>query len=206
MIPIMPKTSRRRFLSMSALAPLLAATRALNLRAQGLGGQFAMPSQPPCTDSRKATPEVKSPEDYKPAPKRSQIAEGMLNGPTIVFSGSVIGLTCGNVKNARIDLWQSDLSGHYDQGTNYRGYQTTDGDGKFSFLTIKPGVSPGRAPHFNVRIEPPGKPIFETQLFFPDDPRNSKDPAFKPELVVKVDPASKNSMRELMTFNFILNI
>ena len=202
----MAETTRRRFLRAGAVAGaglLLARNR---VSAQGLGGQFAMPSQPPCTDTRKATPEVKELEAYKGAPTRSQIADGILNGPTIKIVGSVIGLTCGNVKGARVEMWHADPHGAYSEGLNFRGAQTTDTQGQFSFVTIRPGHPPGRAPHINVRILPPGKSAFATQLFFPDDPQNAKDPAYKPELVLKTEASKDTSSQTVFSFNFILNI
>jgi hypothetical protein len=52
-------------------------------------------------------------------------------------------------------------------------------------------------------VEPPGKPAFTTQLFFPDDPRNRSDPQFKPELVMKVTGGSAGKSA---VFNIVLNI
>lgn len=200
----MAETTRRRFLRAGAVAGAGLVAGWPGVSAQGLGGQFAMPSQPPCTDTRKATPEVKTLEAVRPAPTRSQIAEGVLNGPTIEFVGTVIGLTCGNVKGARVDLWHADPAGTYPEGLNYRGAQVTDEHGRVTFVTIVPGALPGRAPHLNVRIQPPGTPMFSTQLFFPADPRNAKDAAFKPELVMKSD--AKNNRLAVFTFDFILSI
>jgi protocatechuate 3,4-dioxygenase beta subunit len=44
----------------------------------------------------------------------------------------------------------------------------------------------GRARHLGVRVHPPDKPPFTTLFFFSDDPGSAKDPAAKPELIMKV--------------------
>src|SRR5262245_19820880 len=174
----MAETTRRRFLRASAVAGAAALIARNRLSAQGLGVP-AMPSQPPCTDTRKATPEVKSLESFKPdAPQRSLIAEGGIAGVLLTFTGTVIGLTCGLIKNARIDVWHADIRGEYDmKGFNHRGYQLTDDKAAFTFQTTPPGAAAGLSPHINIRIQPPGKPAFNTRVFLGPGGTESKDPA-----------------------------
>jgi HAD superfamily hydrolase (TIGR01549 family) len=138
----MAETTRRRFLSAGVVAGaglLIARNR---VSAQGLGGQFAQPGQPPCTDTRKATPEIKNLGAFKPnAPVRTLIAEGGIAGVLLNFSGTAIGLTCGIIKNARVDVWHADIRGDYDmKGFNHRGAQMTDEKGAFAFQTTPPGA------------------------------------------------------------------
>ena len=201
----MAETTRRRFLSAGVAAGAGLWIARNRVSAQGLGGQFAMPGQPPCTDTRKATPEVKNLEAFKPnAPVRSMIAEGGIAGVVVNFSGTLIGLTCGVIKNARIDVWHADNRGEYDmKGFNHRGAQMTDDKGAFAFQTTPPGPAAGLPPHINVRIQPPGKAPFTTRVFLGPGGTVSKDPAAPPELVVKV---GEQNGKRTATFDFVLNL
>jgi hypothetical protein len=77
--------------------------------------------------------------------------------------------------------------GVYDAtGFRLRGHQVTDENGAYKVVTIVPGPAGGQARHLGVRVHPAGKPTFTTLLFFSDDPGSAKDPAAKPELVMKV--------------------
>lgn len=72
---------------------------------------------------------------------------------------------CAPFANVFVDVWQCDKDGNYSQyggnflqSTNYtnqnflRGRQTTDANGKVSFISIFPGWYPGRAPHIHVEV------------------------------------------------------
>jgi protocatechuate 3,4-dioxygenase beta subunit len=201
----MAETTRRRFLSAGVAAGTGLWIARNRVSAQGLGGQFAMPGQPPCTDTRKATPEVKNLEAFKPnAPERTLIAEGGIAGVLLAFSGTVIGLTCGVIKGARVDVWHADIRGEYDmKGFNHRGAQKTDDKGAFGFQTTPPGAAAALPPHINVRIQPPGKTPFTTRVFLGDGGTASKDPAVPAELVAKVE---QQNGKRTATFNFVLNL
>ena len=201
----MAETTRRRFLSAGVVAGAGLLVSRQRMAAQGLGGQFAQPGQPPCTDTRKATPEIKNLEAFKPnAPVRTLIAEGGIAGVVVSFHGTVIGLTCGVIKNARVDVWHADIRGEYDmKGFNHRGAQMTDDKGAFGFSTTPPGAAAGLPPHFNVRIQPPGKTPFNTRVFVPAIGTPLKDPAVPPELIAKV---GQEGGRQTVTFDFVLNL
>ena len=187
--------------------PLAAAAGARLLAAhQGGLGQFtgSSPAPPPCTNTRTATPAVAA-SDYKAkAPVRSSLIDPGMTGPKLTISGAVIGLTCGNVKGATVELWHADGRGLYDAaGFKFRGQQVTDKDGKYTFATIAPGAVAGRAKRLNAKITVPGKTTLTTQLFFSDDPLHAKDPAFKPELLLTITGPADN---RAAAFDFILNI
>jgi protocatechuate 3,4-dioxygenase beta subunit len=200
----MPRTTRRRFLERSLLAPaLLLARPFLGAGQRGLD-QFVLPA-PSCTDTRVPTPAVGEAHDFMPgSPERSSLADRGTVGTKLILTGSVIGLTCGPVKGAILDVWQADASGRYDdKGFFLRGHQLTDAQGRYHFETVVPGAFGNRARHLDVRVQAPGKPILATQLFFPGERLNARDPYFRPELVVKM--TGENDAKTAV-FDFILNI
>ena len=87
---------------------------------------------------------------------------------------------CTPVKGLFVDLWQCDAKGNYSEYTDQldgnftnnhflRGRQTTDTNGKVSFISIYPGWYPGRAPHLHLEIKSgSGKSLLITQVAFPD--------------------------------------
>ncbi len=151
---------------------------------QGLD-QFAT-AAPPCAPGTQATPAVPRDATYRAgAPVRSALATAGQAGTPLHLDGTVTGLTCGRVEGAQVDLWQADARGVYDTtGFTLRGRQVTDADGRFHFDTIVPGAAGSRAPHLGVRVQVPGKADFSTELFFPDSPRNARDPRFRSELLL----------------------
>jgi protocatechuate 3,4-dioxygenase beta subunit len=191
--------SRRGFLQTLCAVPFVWRARARAAQPpQDLSGFM---TDKPCDPNAKATPAV-APVAFKPgAPARTA-----LGGATLVLTGSVIGLTCGRIKGARVDFWQADAHGAYDTaGFGHRGYQLTDKDGHYRLETVVPGPPPGHAPHIDVRVEPPGTPAFTTQVFFPDGAKNVKDPNFRSELVMK-KMAGSGSAGLVATFDILLNL
>jgi protocatechuate 3,4-dioxygenase beta subunit len=83
-----------------------------------------------------------------------------------------------------------------------RGHVFTDGEGRFSFRTIMPGLYPGRTRHYHVRIQAPGESsVLTTQFYFPEERRNRTDGLFRRELVMQV---AKADLRLLARFDVIL--
>jgi protocatechuate 3,4-dioxygenase beta subunit len=89
---------------------------------------------------------------------------------------------CEPLPDAVIDLWQCDAAGIYsgvsgrgqanqaEGGKSLRGFQTTDAQGRASFMTIYPGWYQGRAVHIHFKIRtttaPSGAYEFTSQFFF----------------------------------------
>jgi protocatechuate 3,4-dioxygenase beta subunit len=202
--------SRRRFLThVTGVAGVVTAAR-FEAGQRGLD-QFVIPS-PPCTEAD-LTPAVREPHGFKAgSPARTSFIEAGVTGSKVVLTGFVIGIKCGRVKDARLELWQADPRGAYDmQGFRFRGYQLTDAEGRYRLETIVPGPIAKRAPHIGARLTPPGQPPLSTILFFPDDPRNAADPQFAPKLVMKRGSAFKPQSElpkdiQAFRFDFILNL
>ena len=177
----------------------------LRLRSgQGLSGFGSGP--PPCDPNKKPTPAAAAGPDYKAgAPERTSLLEPGLAGTRTVITGTVSGVTCGLIKRALLEFWQADASGVYDRaGMKLRGRQYTDANGAFRLETIVPGSTGKRAPRIHVRVTPPGKPAFTTQLFFPDLPQNKTDAEFKTELQMTA-AATRGGVKNA-TFDLLLDI
>jgi protocatechuate 3,4-dioxygenase beta subunit len=84
-----------------------------------------------------------------------------------------------------LDFWQADDAGQYDNaGFRLRGHQYTDRDGRFALTTVVPGIYPGRTRHVHVKAQAPNQPALTTQLYFPGEPRNSRDSLYTPALLL----------------------
>ncbi len=92
---------------------------------------------------------------------------------------------CAALEGAFVDIWQCDAKGNYSEysgqldgdftSENFlRGRQTTDTNGKASFISIYPGWYPGRTPHLHVEVKSgSGASLLITQVSFPDDVSNT---------------------------------
>lgn len=187
----MPPGSRRQALtSLAQAAAFLIVLPARGLaRAQDLGAFAAGPR--PCSPDEQHTPSSPAGPDFKPgSPQRSSLLEPGMAGARLVLTGTLSGIHCGPIARAVVDFWQADANGVYDKaGFRLRGRQLTDAEGAFRLNTIVPGPHDTRAPHLHVRVQPPGKPAFTTQFFFPDQPQNALDTEFRSELVMTVTAA-----------------
>jgi protocatechuate 3,4-dioxygenase beta subunit len=121
-------------------------------------------------------------------PQRITLIEPGSKAPRLVVSGQVLSPSCQPLKGALLDFWHADEQGEYDnQAFRYRGHQFTDADGRYRLETIVPAEYPGRARHIHVKVQPPGGRVLTTQLYFPDQPGNSRDDLFTPALVMRMD-------------------
>jgi protocatechuate 3,4-dioxygenase beta subunit len=174
-------------------------------RAQGLGGFTTTAGAPPvCTNTREATPATRE-DGYKPkAPERTSLREAGIAGTLLRLSGSVIGLRCGAIKDARVEYWQADADGRYDNASfRLRGQQRTSAQGAFAIDTIVPGPAPGRARRIHLRVTPPDHAPLTTTVFFPDDPARTQDPDFKPSLVLTFTPSTTG---KAATFDVVFDL
>jgi protocatechuate 3,4-dioxygenase beta subunit len=199
--------TRRDFLTscLSFPAAALISSSGAAHAAQGLG-QFATPgAAAPCKLNEKATPAAPQGPEFKPgSPARASFIEPGVTGHRLVLTGTVSGLTCGPIKGAVVDFWQADAHGVYDRtGFHLRGHQSTDQAGHYRLETIVPGAVSTHAPHLNVRVKPPGKAVFATQIFFPEAPQNKKDAAFRSELVMKITDGRNG---KTAAFDIVLNV
>ena len=136
------------------------------------------------------------------SPARTTLMQAGMGGTRLVLTGRVLTTTCTPVAGARLDFWQADASGSYDNsGYRLRGHQVTDAGGHFTLTTIVPGEYPGRTQHIHVKVKPPGRPELTTQLFLPGEPGNQRDAIFDPSLVMRVRDTGSG---KAATFDFIV--
>jgi protocatechuate 3,4-dioxygenase beta subunit len=110
-------------------------------------------------------------------------------GQRVTVFGRLVDARCMPIGEAQIEIWQVDPFGRWLLATGGdlaspnavfagAGRTYTDQNGNFSFITAFPGALKGRAPHFNIRVRASDEKPFDTVLYFADDGRNAKDPAF----------------------------
>lgn len=171
--------TRRRFLlaSTSTMASL------------SLSEAIAQPAPLDATPECRNGPTVRQTEGpfCKPrSPERVDLRESGAKAKTVELAGSVLQRDCKPVARALVDLWHADEGGDYDdRGFRYRGHVFTDTEGRFRFVTVLPALYTGRTRHFHVKVQAPGRPLLTTQLYFPNESGNSRDPIFRRELVMK---------------------
>jgi protocatechuate 3,4-dioxygenase, beta subunit len=115
-------------------------------------------------------------------------------GSLMVLEGRVLDEDGRPVPNALVEMWQANASGKYPHEVDQRpapqdpnftgaGRMLTDGEGRYRFVTIKPGAYPvpnsnnwWRPPHIHFSLY--GHAFASrliTQMFFPGDPLNERD-------------------------------
>ncbi len=92
----------------------------------------------------------------------------------IRIGGRVLDGEGAPVFDAMVEIWQLDEGGGRPDGFGW-GRCGTDNDGRYEFVTVKPG-GPG-APHVSVLVFARGllKPLL-TRIYFPGEPGNASDP------------------------------
>lgn len=83
---------------------------------------------------------------------------------------------CGApIPSAELHIWQADQAGHYDSHINTSSWDCrailfTGPDGRYSYLTLKPGPYTGRPTHIHIKVFAPGFHGLTTQLYFNEEP------------------------------------
>jgi protocatechuate 3,4-dioxygenase beta subunit len=177
--------------------------RGLSARGLAASEQSAsLPLTPACDDGDDdPTPAQTAGPYFKPhSPERTTLVEPGLGGIPLTITGRVVTSGCLPIAGALLDFWQADHAGQYDTaGFRLRGHQYTDRDGRFSVTTIVPGLYTGRTRHLHVKAQAPNHPALTTQLYFPGEPRNSRDSLFAKALLLDLSEGSRDA-----TFTFVL--
>jgi protocatechuate 3,4-dioxygenase beta subunit len=200
--------SRRRAIQAILAFPtagILGFTGSTSMRGVLSGGPFAgVPLTPACDDGDDdPTPAQTEGPYFKPSsPERREIVESGTAGTRLTITGRVLSVGCAPVAGALLDFWQADDEGRYDNaGFRLRGHQYTDRDGRFSLTTIVPGLYPGRTRHVHVKAQAPNQPVLTTQLYFPGEARNARDPLYAAALLLDLHPAGGGTAG---AFDFVL--
>jgi virginiamycin B lyase len=126
-----------------------------------------------------------------------------MGGTPLLVTGKVLNQACEPIAGAKLDFWQTDDSGEYDNvGYRMRGHQFTDENGDYALETILPGVYPGRPPHIHVKVNTPGGPVLTSQIYFEGQPGNESDGLVQPSLIVPLADAADGGKTAI--FNFVL--
>ncbi|MBP3125960.1 intradiol ring-cleavage dioxygenase [Thalassospira sp. ER-Se-21-Dark] len=161
-----------------------------------------LPATPACGEDIGPTRAMTEGPFYSENPPEKRNFRTDTGGTPVTLLGYVLNSACTPIANAIVDLWHADADGRYDnQGYNMRGYQRTDGQGRYYFDTIRPAEYAGRTPHYHVKITPPNGRTLTTQLYFPDEPLNELDHLFDSALLMNMHPASDG---EIGRFDFVL--
>ena len=119
-------------------------------------------------------------------------------GERIIVTGRVIDENARPVANTLVEIWQCNAAGRYlhdgdrhdaplDPNFTGNGRVLTDADGRYQFVTIKPGAYPWRNHHNAWRpahihfalLGPSFGTRLVTQMYFPGDPLLAFDPIFQ---------------------------
>jgi protocatechuate 3,4-dioxygenase, beta subunit len=123
--------------------------------------------------------------------------EGEPLGERMILSGRVLDGDGRPVRNSLVEIWQANSAGRYqhvvdrhpaplDPNFSGAGRCLTDDEGRYRFITIKPGAYPWknhpnawRAAHIHVSLFGPAFATrLVTQMYFPGDPLFFQDPIF----------------------------
>ena len=162
-----------------------------------------LPPTPQCDSGGAATAAQTEGPFFKPkSPRMSDLRSTGLSGVMVTLTGFVLTRSCRPVPNALVDLWHADANGDYDNtGFRGRGNQFTDEQGRYRFVTIVPAQYPGRTRHYHVKVQAANGPILTTQLYFPSESGNARDPIFRRELLMKI---AENAAGRDARFDFVL--
>jgi protocatechuate 3,4-dioxygenase beta subunit len=166
----------------------------------------ALDPTPACDDGDDdSTPaQTEGPYFKSSSPQRASLVEAGMAGTLLTLTGRVLSTSCQPINAAKLDFWQADNAGNYDNsGYTLRGHQFTATDGTFSLRTIVPGLYPGRTRHIHVKVQSPNGPVLTTQLYFPAEPRNATDGIFSSALLMNVQAAADGRSA---TFDFVLAV
>jgi protocatechuate 3,4-dioxygenase, beta subunit len=119
-------------------------------------------------------------------------------GERIIVAGRVLDGDGRPVRNALVEIWQCNAAGRYihqvdqhpaplDPNFSGAGRALTDDDGRYRFITIKPGAYPWgnhenawRPAHIHFSLFGPAFATrLVTQMYFPGDPLFEYDPIFQ---------------------------
>lgn len=134
--------------------------------------------------------------DHLPLDQDNDLVHANTGGPaaegTVThFGGCLLNADGQPMREATVELWQSDNNGCYihsrgiqrgkDRDPRFQGYGkvTTNPKGEYRFRTIKPGLYSGRTRHYHIAVLQDGKRTLTTQLYHAGEPQNDRDGVLK---------------------------
>jgi len=152
------------------------------------------------------SPNMEGPYYTPGSPERNSLIETGMPGTPILISGQVFNQECNPIPGARVDFWQADANGVYDNaGFTLRGHVISDQNGYYAIETIAPGLYTGRPAHIHVKVfAPDGRELLTTQLYFPGS-EDSPDVQTAPDLLVSYQGLDEQSRQQVL-FNFVVPV
>ena len=198
--------TRRRLLALGLAVPPLGIALARAESLLDVTGAAAAPLQatPACDDGDEPTAELtEGPYFSSGSPQRRSLLTRGLRGTRLTITGYVLTTACKPIRRAKLDFWQADAAGEYDNhGYRLRGHQFTDAAGRYRLATIVPGLYTGRTKHIHVKVQRPGGEVLTTQLFFPGVSANRGDRLYESDLLLR--RWRRASARRTARFDFVL--
>ena len=143
------------------------------------------------------------------SPERTNLDLYADAGNALSISGRVLDTTCRPIGDATVEVWHGyptaisveeltpDADVLYDNASEemrYRGFTVTEGDGQYSFRTLKPGwyqaLGAYRPAHVHFKVWREGVELLTTQMYFLGDPFLKADPWAVEDLAVALDVGS----------------
>ncbi len=157
-----------------------------------------------CTAPAAALVELTEGPYYKAnPPQNATLRAAGVAGTPLTLTGYVVSKSCQPIANARLDFWQADGNGNYDNsGYTLRGWQLSDANGAYRLETVIPGLYPGRTEHIHFKVTVNGQ-TYTSQLFFPGVSQNASDSIYSAQMLVKLNTATSPVTG---TFTFVVNV
>ena len=144
--------------------------------------------------------------DYDADMTRLAAGGGRAEGQVIEVAGQVRDAGCNPVGGCVLEIWQANMHGRYshpadtsderplDPDFQYYARITTDAEGRYRFMTIKPGSYAAignwiRPPHIHVKTHAAFNPSVTTQMYFAGESLNDED-----LLLQALDPAQQRAL------------
>src|SRR5437660_1615468 len=158
-----------------------------------------------CTAPAQALVELTEGPYYKAnPPQNATLRTAGVAGTPLTLTAYVVSTSCQPIANAKLDFWQADGNGNYDNsGYTLRGWQLTDANGAYRLETVIPGLYPGRTEHIHVKVTVNGK-TYTSQLFFPGVSQNAGDSIYAANMLIALNSATTTPRTG--TFNFIISV
>ena len=165
-------------------------------------GATTLAATPACDDGDDPTPtQTEGPYFSSGSPENANLAAGVTSGTRLALTGTVRTTACAPVGRAKLDFWQADDQGEYDNdGFRLRGHVFSDEQGRYQMTTVLPGNYPGRTRHIPVKVQPPGGRVLTTQLYFPGEAANASDGIYRKECEVTMTDAAGGGKQASFTF------
>jgi protocatechuate 3,4-dioxygenase beta subunit len=157
-----------------------------------------------CTAPAAALVELTEGPYYKAnPPQNATLRTAGVAGTPLTLTGYVVSKSCQPIANARLDFWQADGNGNYDNsGYTLRGWQLTDANGAYRLETVIPGLYTGRTEHIHFKVTVNGQ-TYTSQLFFPGVSQNASDSIYSSRMVVTLNTTTSPVTG---TFTFVVNV